>query len=105
MPPRRTIAPVIAACLALSASAAVAQQQRPPRPDFGALAAAVNVPESALAACMAPSGGAGQRPVQGQRPPRPDASAIASCLAEAGHGVKVAKLDEALRKAAPPPRN
>lgn len=98
--------PIFAAALAaglLLASGATAQGQRPPKPDFAALASAVGTSEEAMAQCMRRPEGKGAAPARGERPAPPKTAEIAACLAKAGHSVDGAKLEAALKAAAPKP--
>ncbi|WP_092066014.1 hypothetical protein [Poseidonocella pacifica] len=97
-------APALIAALALAGSAG-AQQQRPPKPDFSALAKEVGVPVPALTACLRPAKKDGEAPVRGKRPDRPKAKQVANCLGEAGYTVPEAELAKALKAARPPKRD
>lgn len=106
---RTLLAPAVLAGLVLAGCASA--QQRPPRPDFGALAAGIGVPEAALTTCLRDLRDSGakprdkaERPAAGERPSRPDGSKLAACLTEAGHPVSAETVAEAMRAAAPPPR-
>lgn len=96
------IAALVASGLSLTAGIASAQQQRPPAPDFGAIASALDVSESALMECLGDRPEPGQAPKQGQRPPAPDEAAISSCLNDAGHHVTQQAVHDALVAAGPP---
>lgn len=77
--------------VSLVCGAAMAQQ-RPPAPDFSAMATQLGVPETALMTCLGP------RPEPGQRPDRPDPSAVSSCLNQAGYEVSAKSAQSALAK-------
>lgn len=89
------IAAAALGALSLTAGVSMAQQQRPPRPDFAGAAATLDVPEDALMSCLGP------HPEPGQRPPRPDALKIAGCLGNAGHAVSEKAVNAALAAAGP----
>ena len=91
--------PILAACLGglILAVGPVQAQQRPPMPDFSAMADELGVSETALTGCL------GDKPEPGQRPSRPDAKKIATCLTNAGNSVTSDAVDAALRAMAPPP--
>ncbi len=98
---------LLALCLGgavISPIAAIAQSQRPPRPDFGAFASEFGIPEDALAACMEASVESGEGRASSNHPPRPNAVTVADCLTESGYTVSVVELDEAIKAAAPPRR-
>jgi len=78
----------------LSPIAASAQQQQPPRPDMGKMAADLGVSEDTLKSCL-------PRPTEGQRPERPDAAKVASCLKADNHAITTAEVNEVLGKNGP----
>ncbi|MDQ2094543.1 hypothetical protein [Rhodalgimonas zhirmunskyi] len=94
---RKTLTAALITGMAFAAGTATAQQQRPPRPDFSAKAAKMNVPEDALMTCLG-------KPKEGERPARPDPSKISSCLTKSGYKVSKDTVDEALKAGGPPPR-
>ncbi|MEP1765411.1 MAG: hypothetical protein ABJJ53_01970 [Sulfitobacter sp.] len=79
----------------LAPMAATAQQdQKPPRPDMGKMAAALHVSEDALKSCM-------PAPSKGERPARPDAAKIATCLQSQNAQLTTAQVDDVLKANAP----
>ena len=104
---RHYIAAVLLGAISLGAGAVTAQQQRPPKPDFSAVATALNVPEQAFVGCLGERPERGERLERGQsserseRPARPDAAKISACLDDAGYTVSAGAVDQAFEAAAP----
>lgn len=86
----KTITFVTALAL-LAPIAASAQQQKPPRPDMGKMAAQLGVSEDTLKSCM-------PRPAEGQRPARPDTAKVAECLKADNASLTTAQVEAALGK-------
>ncbi|MBT0956396.1 hypothetical protein IV417_03275 [Alphaproteobacteria bacterium KMM 3653] len=91
---------MIAAALTLLPLSALAQQGgRPPAPDFGPMAKALNVSESQIENCL-------PRPERGKEPTRPDAASVLDCLKASNADLTREQVAGALQDfaPAPPPR-